>query len=54
MYEGLLHARWIVQEEECMSYTEHFGTVGYEPEKMRLPLPSISAEIKREVSPRSS
>ena len=29
-----LHGRWLVQEEVCKRYMEHFGMAGYEPEKM--------------------
>ena len=29
-----LHGRWLVQEEVCKRYMEHFGMAGYDPEKM--------------------
>ena len=29
-----LHGRWLVQEEVCKKYMEHFGMAGYDPEKM--------------------
>ena len=29
-----LHGRWLVQEEACKRYMEHFGMAGYDPEKM--------------------
>jgi hypothetical protein len=29
-----LHGRWLVQEEVCKRYMEHFGMAGYAPEKM--------------------
>ena len=31
---GALHGRWLVQEEVCKKYMEHFGMTGYDPEKM--------------------
>ena len=31
---GILHMRWVVQGEVCKRYMEHFGIVGYDPEKM--------------------
>ncbi len=30
----MLHARWLVQDEVCKRYMEHFEMVGYEPDKM--------------------
>lgn len=30
----ILHGRWLVQEEVCKRYMEHFGMAGYDPEKM--------------------
>ena len=30
----VLYGRWLVQEEVCKRYMEHFGMAGYVPEKM--------------------
>lgn len=32
--KAMLYGRWIVQEEVCKRYMEHFGMDGYVPEKM--------------------